>query len=51
MKDFIVGVLVIDPERLAVYAKQVGKDADDQTLLEEIKPIVEADLKTLAANN
>ena len=51
LRDFVVGVIVIDPERLAAYAKQVGKDPSDESLVEELRPIVDADLKALATKN
>jgi long-chain acyl-CoA synthetase len=51
LKDFVVGVIVLDPERLAAHAKKVGKDPKDESLIEELRPIVDADLKALAAHN
>ena len=51
LRDFIVGVIVLDPERLAAHAKQAGKDPSDESLLEELTPIVDADLKALATKN
>jgi hypothetical protein len=45
LRDFVVGVIVLDPERLAAYAKKVGKDPSDESLIQELTPIVDADLK------
>lgn len=43
--------MVIDPERLDAHAKQVGKDKNDPSLIEELRPVIHADIKALADNN
>ena len=50
LKDFIVAVVVVDPERLAIYAKSVGKEVNDN-LLEECRAAIMTDFNTLAAKN
>jgi long-chain acyl-CoA synthetase len=49
LRDYVVGIVVVDPERLAKYAKEIGKEANDNTLLDDtLKQIVLADLHRLA---
>lgn len=48
LRDFVIAIIVVDPDKLAAYAKQIGKDASDPSILNSIKPEVTADLKRLA---
>lgn len=51
LRDYVVGIVVVDPERLAKYAKEIGKEANDSLLDDTLKQIVLADLHRLAKAN
>ena len=51
LRDFIIGVIVLDPERLKKYADDNGRNMyEDPSLLEDLKPIINADLVALATS-
>jgi long-chain acyl-CoA synthetase len=52
LKDNVVGIVVIDPDRLAKYAKEIEKNPDDVNLEDDtLKKMVLDDLYKLAAAN
>lgn len=52
LRDNVVGIVVVDPDRLAKYAKSKGKDANDDSLIDaELNKIVLADIGALAKAN
>ena len=50
LKDFIVAIIVMDPDRLALQAKNDGKEVDD-AFIEEVRPLITASLMDLATKN
>ena len=48
MRDFVIAIIVLDPERLAKHAEENGKEASNPALIEDLKPIIKADLNNLA---
>lgn len=52
LRDNIIGIVVVDPDRLAKYALDIGKKADDSSLLnDDLKKIILEDLIKLAKAN
>ena len=51
LRDFVIGIIVVDPDRLAAHATATGKSATDDSILEEIRPEIIADIKRLADEN
>ena len=50
LKDFIVAIIVIDPDRLALHAKNEGRVVDGE-LVEEVRPLITSSMLELATKN
>lgn len=52
LRDNIVGIIVVDPDRLKKYATEKGKDASDASLLDDaLNKIILDDIVRLAKLN
>lgn len=52
LRDNIIGIVVVDPDRLKRYAEEKGKKEDDASLLDDdLKNLILADLGRLAKAN
>lgn len=51
LRDFVIAIIVVDPDKLADISSKLNKVATDKSILDDIKQDVAADLKRLADDN